>query len=145
MKTADIEMKERKALAGSTTTMSYHTKAAAELALEAGNAGRWTDKAALSGREPFVKYPRQGPESPWSSDLSGVEPPFGIDVGFVEPCGTPVEVEESLRLAASLPSPSKGDAVATAVVLDPAVGAGEVSALDPLAAGTSSLLRGRKL
>jgi hypothetical protein len=57
MKSSDAEMKERKALVGSTTTQTFFSKALADLQLEQGQSGRFTDKASVTGREPFVKYP----------------------------------------------------------------------------------------
>jgi hypothetical protein len=124
MKSSDIEMKERKALAGSTTTMSYHTRALADLQLEQGQSGRFTDKASVSGAEASVRYPRQPATSPWSSDISGVEPPLGYEINSQEPCGEPFELAASLtplgdavvaREASLRPAPS--------VVLSPADGA----------------------
>jgi hypothetical protein len=93
---------ERKSLAGSTIGMTLHSQAITQIELEGQGRHAAAAKASVVGAERVPLYPRQGPDSPWSSDISGVEPPFGIDVSFVEPVGTPAEVEESLRVVASL-------------------------------------------
>jgi hypothetical protein len=152
MKSADAEMKERKSLVGSTGSMTYHSRAATALELEGQGRHAAAAKAQLTGREAFVKYPRQSPTLPWSSDLSGVEPPLGIDLEYVEPCGTPVEV------AVSMLASGADEAVATAEAASTSAGASGVvdvlssvddalapSALVPLAVGGVSLLRGRRL
>jgi hypothetical protein len=140
------EQAERRALAGSTATMSYHTRAAAELQLEQGNAGRWTDKAALSGREPFVKYPAMPEGSPWAGDLSGVEPPLGYAIEAQEVTGEPHEVAASLNTA--LPN-HDGEVVAATAEgspSSPSAGAREASVVACLAADASHFFnRGRKL
>jgi hypothetical protein len=100
MKSSDIEMKERKALAGSTTTMSYHTRALAELQLEQGQSGRFTDKASVNGSKPAVAYPRQPEGSPWAGDLVPPEEPLGWSVEAQEPVGEPHEIAASLAAAA---------------------------------------------
>ena len=51
------EQRERKALAGSTTTTTYHTRALADLQLEQGQSGRFTDKASVSGAEALSPVP----------------------------------------------------------------------------------------
>jgi hypothetical protein len=132
------EQAERKALAGSTTTMTFHSRALADLQLEQGQSGRFTDKASLSGAEASVRYPKQPATSPWSSDLSGVEPPLGVDLGYVEPCGTPKEVEESLLREAASSTGTSDAADAAQEVGHSASVRPAPPALIPLAAGGAS-------
>jgi hypothetical protein len=99
MKSSDIEIKERKALAASTTTMSYHTRALAELQLEQGQSGRFTDKAVVNGSKPTVGVPRQPEGSPWAGDLVPPEPPLGYEINSQEPCGEPFELAASFALS----------------------------------------------
>jgi hypothetical protein len=102
MKSAQEEQRERKALAGSTTTMtfhSYHSRALAELQLE--NQGRHTQGASVTGSKPAVVYPRQPENSPWAGDPVPNEEPYGVDISAQEPTGNYHEIEESL-IAASL-------------------------------------------
>ena len=80
-KTADLERDERKSLAGSTTTMTLHSRAMAELQLEQGQSGRFTDKVSVSGAEASVRYPRQPADSPFAADLSGIVAELGIPPG----------------------------------------------------------------
>ena len=54
--TAQQEQKERKSLSGSTSAMTLHSRALADLQLER-QSGRFTDKAMVSGSEPSVRYP----------------------------------------------------------------------------------------
>jgi hypothetical protein len=121
---ANEERKLRKSLAGSNTGMTYHSRAAAELQLEQGQSGRFLDKASVVGAEASVRYPRLPPDNPFSSDISGVEPPLGYEINSQEPCGEPFELAASLtplgdavvaREASLRPAPS--------VVLSPADGA----------------------
>jgi hypothetical protein len=96
MRSQDQEMKERKALAGSTTTMSYHQRALAELQLEQGQSGRFVDKASVVGAEASVRYPRLPADNPFSSDISGVEPPLGYAIDAQDAVGEVFEIEASL-------------------------------------------------
>jgi hypothetical protein len=54
--------------------------------------GRWTqiNKSDVVGATPTPQYPA---EPNWSVDPTGVEPPLGIDVNTVEPCGEKFEIE----------------------------------------------------
>jgi hypothetical protein len=89
-----------------------------------------------------VVYPRLPENNPWNSDISGVEPPLGIDLGYVEPCGTPAEVESSLLAASSALSP-EDPAVATAGETAPQALAPDCDS--PLGSGAPTLIRGRRL
>jgi hypothetical protein len=146
MKSSDIEQADRRKLVGSTTTQTFFSRAEAELALEAQGRHANAAKASISGAEASVRYPRQPASSPWSSDISGVEPPLGVDLSYVEPCGTPQEVEESLRVAASfvspgdaaLAAPEDGHLASVRAAPDCATPLGSQS-------GVPSLIRGRRL
>jgi hypothetical protein len=98
---ANEEQKLRKALAGSTTTQTYHSRAVADLELE--NRGRHATKGAtVTGSARVPLYPAAS--GPWNDPVQVPdEPPLGYSVqDEVEVVGTPKEVEESLlRLAAS--------------------------------------------
>lgn len=135
MKSSDAEMAERKALVGSTTTMTFFSQAIAHLGRE--GQGRHADaaKASVSGAEPSVRYPRQPSTSPWSSDISGVEPPLGVDLEYVEPCGTPAEVEESIANASSAVLVSGEDDAGVTAVCHPAGDAPAPPAVSPFAVG----------
>lgn len=126
MKSSDAEMKERKALVGSTTTMTFFSQAIAHLGLESQGRHAAAAKASVTGSARVPQYPKMPSGSPWAEDLSGVEPPLGWSLEAQEPVGEPFEI------AASLASPSD-DATA------PAAGS-----LSPQAAG-APLLRGRRL
>jgi hypothetical protein len=136
---AQEEQTLRKALAGSTTGMTFHSRAAAELALE--NQGRHTQGAEVTGSKPAVVYPRQPESSPWAADKVPPEPPLGYEINSQEPVGEPFEIEESLLLAASSVSPEDA-ALATEVS---ASGRPAPSALLPLAAERANFIRGRRL
>jgi hypothetical protein len=104
---ADEERKLRKALAGSDTNMTLHSRAAADIALE-NQGGRFAEGASVSGGKPAVVYPRMPEGNPWSGEISdGVEPALGWSVEAQEPVGEVFEVEASLAAAApAVPSAS---------------------------------------
>ena len=77
------EMKERSALSGSTSAMTLHSRAVADLQLE-GQSGRFTDKAMVSGSEPAVRYPAA---ASWVGADVAVEPPLGYSVHDMLPTG----------------------------------------------------------
>jgi hypothetical protein len=146
MKSSDAEMKERKALVGSTTTMTFFSQAIAHLGLDAQGRHAAAAKVSVSGVAPFVKYPKMPSGSPWAEDLSGVEPPLGWSVEAQEAVGEPHE------LAASIVQLPEGDEVAneataaeTSTPLTAGAEAPAAGSLSPQAAGVSSLLRGRRL
>jgi hypothetical protein len=87
------EQKTRRALSGSNSGMTYSRQAEIDQGLE--NQGRFGQTALVNGREPSVHYPRMPEGSPWAGDPSGVEPPLGVSVDYVEPCGTAVEIAAS--------------------------------------------------
>ena len=86
---------ERRDLAGSTGSMTYHSRAAVEQTLESG--GRFADKVSLVvGETPAVQYPRLPAGSPWAGDLVGDEPALGFSVDAMEPTGEAHEVPSKL-------------------------------------------------
>jgi hypothetical protein len=97
------EQAERIALAGSTGSMTFNTyrdRAISDLELQ--NQGRHAKGAEVIGAKASVRYPRLPADNPFTTDISGVEPPTGIDINWQEPNGTPAEIAESLREAASV-------------------------------------------
>lgn len=94
------EQKERRSLAGSTNeTTTYRDIAARDLSLEGG--GRYSQPTTIVGSTPTIRYPQAS--GPWTGgDPAGVEPPIGIDVSFVEPCGTAQEVASSIEALSSV-------------------------------------------
>jgi hypothetical protein len=89
------EQRERRALAGSTNTTTYHQRAQVELGLDDA-AGRFGKPSVLTGSEPTVRYPRPPASSPWASDPVPPEEPLGLDVNALEAVGTAAEIEASL-------------------------------------------------
>jgi hypothetical protein len=63
--------------------------------------GRFAQDRIVSGAEPSTDYPRR-PFSPWTNDPP--EAPLGIDVNYVQPCGTEAEIERSLASLECAPS-----------------------------------------
>jgi hypothetical protein len=53
------------------------------------------------GSAPTVEYPKLPDGSPWRQQQPPNEEPFGIDIQYVEPCGTDAEVERAAAIAAS--------------------------------------------
>lgn len=80
------EMKERKALSGSTSAMTLHSRAVADLELEA-TAGRHSKASIVSGATPTVQYPRLPASSPWAADMVPPEEPLGYSVNDLSPTG----------------------------------------------------------
>jgi hypothetical protein len=144
---ASEKRKLRQALAGSSTTMTFNTyrdRAISDLDLE--NHGRHAKGAEVIGAKAAVRYPRLPENNPFTTDISGVEPPTGIDINWQEPNGTPAEIAESLREASSVLLVSGADdAVATASTI-PSFGAKQASAVSTSAADASNFIRrARKL
>jgi hypothetical protein len=97
MKSSDVEQKERRALAGSTTGMTLHSQAITQIELEQQGRHAAVAKASVSGSKPAVHYPRMPEGSPWAGHVpESVEAPFDVDISYVEPCGTPVEIAASV-------------------------------------------------
>jgi hypothetical protein len=142
---ADEERKLRKALAGSTTTQTFFSRAEAEIILQSQGRHAAAAKAQVNGAEASVRYPRLPTDNPFTSDISGVEPPTGIDINWQEPNGTPVEIAESLREAASLAIPSRDAADEATEVDDHSASGAEAPPVVLSPAGGASLRRGRKL
>jgi hypothetical protein len=91
-----------------------------------------------SGSEKFVAYPPLDPNSPWGANSNpGQEPPLGVDVNFVEPCGEHFEVQRSLVQAQSAnggltpPSLPEGNADAGQGAI-PTAGVSALSSASPL-------------
>jgi hypothetical protein len=74
---------------------TYYDHAASEAGLARG---RFTarEKSEVIGAEP-VRYPRLPETSPWATEPVGQEPPLGLDVNAVEPCGTYFEIQQSIE------------------------------------------------
>jgi hypothetical protein len=105
MKSSDIEMKERKQLVGSTTTITtFRDAAIADISLQTG--GRFNNAPVVTGSTPSQAWPRLPEGNPWAEDRSGVEPPLGYKINDLEVTGTPAEVQQSLaELANASPTP----------------------------------------
>jgi hypothetical protein len=94
------EMKERRALAGSTTTTTlrkqnedtgtYHSIAN----LDTGLSGRFSVGGEIVGTNALTRYPAAS--APWSGPQVGIEPPLGWSVEDQEPTGTAQEIEASI-------------------------------------------------
>jgi hypothetical protein len=70
--------------------------------------GRWAKPDQINGATPVVDYPRIA-GGPWGTGPQvPEEPPLGIDVSYVEPCGEPWEAERAYLLSAAA-SLSSGD------------------------------------
>jgi hypothetical protein len=108
MKSADIEQRERRAYAGSTTGMTYHSRALSHIELEGQGRHAAEAKASVSGREPFVKYPRMPEGSPWHADIVPPEPGLGYAINDLEVTGEPHELATSI-----VQLPEGDDAAAT--------------------------------
>ena len=110
---AKAEQKERRALAGSTTTTTKDATTLHQLAnLDGSLNGRFNPGSYVSGSEPAVNYPAAS--GPWSGPQPGQEPPLGIDVNALEPVGEAFEVQRSLAEAAC------SDGVVCSAVVEPA-------------------------
>jgi hypothetical protein len=112
---AKKEMAERRALAGSTTTTTKAAEPAAEPQSYFSRAAAGLDDDShrpdqiISGSSPTVEYPA-GPA--WTRTDVGLEPPLGIAVDEMQPCGEAFEVERSLVLAAgTVPGSEEGGLV----------------------------------
>jgi hypothetical protein len=75
------EQKERRALAGSNTTTTFHQQAMIDLQLESG--GRFAKDTIVTGTEASVRYP---PGPAWTRNEVGLEPPLGVAIDAMEPC-----------------------------------------------------------
>ena len=74
---------ERRSLAGSTNTTTYHSRAMVDFELES-TAGRFGKPSVVSGSQPGVHYPAA---AAWTRDGAGVEPPLNFDINAQEPVG----------------------------------------------------------
>jgi hypothetical protein len=76
-----------------------NTRAAMQAVLDPSLSGRFAKEAKADftvGRDPVVNYPRLPAGNPWSQLQPPDEPALGIDIQYVEPCGTLEEIERSL-------------------------------------------------
>jgi hypothetical protein len=121
------EQKQRRELAGSTGTMTYHSRALADLQLEQGQSGRFVDKAAVTGSQPQVHYPRLPEGNPWAADIVPPEAPLGYEINAQEAVGEPFEIAASLR---------QGDAAEEASCCAPLLGSGHGDAESVVGAAT---------
>jgi hypothetical protein len=135
MKSSDIEQRERRELSGSSTGMTYHSRAAAEIALL--GQGRHTQGAVVTGSARVPQVPRMPEGSPWAGDLVGDEPALGWSVETQEPVGEVFEIAASLN--------PLGDVAEVARVEEPAQRPAPAADLISRAAGAPSLIRGRRL
>jgi hypothetical protein len=116
------DQKLRRLFAGSSTTFTYKDRAEAEITL--GNQGRFSGDIEVVGSRPLPSYPRLPSSSPWAQDWGPPEPPFDLDISYVEAVGTPAEVQQSLDELA----------LASTAVVHPAEGAASEVAVAPLPA-----------
>jgi hypothetical protein len=147
MRQADEERKLRKALAGSTTTQTFFSRAEAEIILQSQGRHALASKPTVNGTEASVRYPRQPENSPFAADLTGPEPSLGYAIDAQECVGEFHEIQESL-IAASVAIPSS-DAVPAREDVDatPPRSAAPVGDFVSSSTGVTStrLTRGRKL
>jgi hypothetical protein len=137
-KSSDIEQKERRRLAGSTTSATtYRELAEAGLNLEMQGRHAAIAKAQVVGAARVPLYPAQPEGSPWAGDQVPPEGPLGYAIDAQEVTG------EAFEVAASLSIPLADAALATAVV-DPA-GAAPPCDASPSTQGGAILKRGRRL
>lgn len=106
------EMKERRALAGSTTDVTtYHQLHNLDTSL----GGRFSVGGEVTGSSPITRYPAAS--APWSGPQVGLEEPLGYSVEDQEPTGTFEEIQASRASGASrlssFPDDATGEAPAT--------------------------------
>lgn len=83
---------------------TYYHQSLVDLGLE-NSTGRFASKPVVTGQTKAVEYPRQPEGSPWSSGADvGVEPPTGVEIDQMEPCGEYGEVQASLAASSSDPA-----------------------------------------
>jgi hypothetical protein len=90
----EIVKNERKLRQGERQSTTYHAQAMAGLD-EPG--GRFANQARyVTGSEAAVNYPASSP--PWHAQADpGIEPPTGVAIDAMEPCGEQFEIERSLE------------------------------------------------
>jgi hypothetical protein len=145
-KSSDAEMKERKALVGSTTTQTFFSRAEADIGLQSQGRHAAAAKATVTGSQSSVQYPRQPENSPWHSDIVPPEGPLGYSVqDDVEPTGNYHEIEESLLAASVLAFPPDADEAREVDATPPPRAVPTSGFLSPQEVGVASLIRGRRL
>jgi hypothetical protein len=87
-------------MVGSNTGTTYFQQSQTDLALDGG--GRFSQDIRVTGTHPSQEWPAMPANNPWSGGAdAGTEPPFDVDISYVEPTGTPAEVQQSLIANAS--------------------------------------------
>jgi hypothetical protein len=122
------EQAERIAYAGSTTGMTYHSRAITGLDLE--RSGRHAQHAVVTGSARVPQVPRMPEGSPWAGDLVPPEEPLNWSVEAQEPTGNYHEIEESLAASSALHSLGAEDAEAARL--------GPLPSARPVPSGVSS-------
>jgi hypothetical protein len=143
MRQADEERKLRKALAGSTTTQTFFSRAEADIGLESQGRHAAAAKATVVGKAPTPVYPRQPSGSPWAGDLVPPEGPTGYDINAMEPVGEPFEIEASLPAQPTTSLTSGGAEAPEVNAIPPQVLAPDCAI--PLGSQSGALIRGRRL
>jgi hypothetical protein len=85
---------------------AVNTRAAMHSLLDPEPSGRWAKPVRVTGEytvgsEEVPNYPRGN--APWQGPQPGLEPPFPVDISYVEPCGTDEEIARASAIAAELP------------------------------------------
>ena len=148
MKSAQEEQAERRAYAGSTTGMTYHSRALSHIELEGQGRHAAEAKASVTGATRVPQVPRMPEGSPWAGDpVPPEKSSLGWSVKSQEPTGNYHEIEQSLSDAAS--------SALCLVGADGVAAATEVDAIPPQApaappesddlGGAPTLRRGRRL
>jgi hypothetical protein len=88
------------------------------------------------GSAPTVEYPKLPDGSPWRQQQPPNEEPFGIDIQYVEPCGTDAEIERAAAIADSAATDNLlGGSCADAEVSPPSA---KADPLPPLLTGSAT-------
>jgi hypothetical protein len=98
-------MAEEKAISRSNAGTTYFAKAQSEITLQE-QGGRYSTGTVVTGTTPIPAVPTLPPSSPWSQSWGPPEAPFDVDISYVEPVGTPAEIEASLKVEATVPQPT---------------------------------------
>jgi hypothetical protein len=96
-------LKEQARVIAEQEARSAGTRAAYNNVVDPLPSGRWSKPSR--GNDPSQLYPRLPANSPWHHDPVPNEEPLGIDISYVEPCGTQAEIAASSSPAAVHASP----------------------------------------
>ena len=113
---------------------AINTLAAHQAMLDPSLGGRFAKTVAADftvGRDPTVEYPRLPSGSPWSQTQPPPEEPFNVDIQYVEPCGTPAEIERSAAILSAATDNLQGGSCAEAGYSSPATTASLSSTAGP--------------